>query len=139
MNIKFLPQQYPFQLIDEVITYKPNEYLLALKNITSSEWTFDQRDATLSHYPETLMIESAAQLGVLFFKMNQDAVRAGGQDKKIFLGKVKAEFFDQVFPGDQIKLELLSSRMLASGGIFNVNILKDKQKIAEVELFCSIR
>ena len=84
MNItNLIPQKYPFQLIDGVIEFKPNEYLIAFKNITSGEWVYENRNLATHHYPETLMIESAAQLGVLFHKMNQEG-KEGNQPKNFF-------------------------------------------------------
>lgn len=61
-----LPQAYPFLLIDHVESYRPGESLVAIKNITANEWPFSQSPKRLEHYPETLLIEAAAQAALVF-------------------------------------------------------------------------
>ncbi len=65
---KILPQAYPFLLIDHVDHYTPGESLVAIKNITANEWPFSQERPQLNHYPETLLIEAAAQAALVFME-----------------------------------------------------------------------
>lgn len=62
-----LPHAYPFLLIDRVEQYQPGESLLAIKNITADEWPFTQCPERFQHYPETLLIEAAAQAAFIFY------------------------------------------------------------------------
>ena len=66
---KILPQRFPFILIDKIIDFKMGKSLTAIKNITGNEWIFD--DGALagrgSIFPETLLIEAAAQAALVLY------------------------------------------------------------------------
>ena len=66
---QYLPQRYPFLLVDRVLELEPNKYIKAYKNITVNEEFF------LGHFPNkpimpgVLVLEAMAQVsGVLGFK-----------------------------------------------------------------------
>jgi len=63
---KILPQAYPFLLIDRVENIQPGQSLTATKNITANEWPFTEGRERVQHYPETLLIEAAAQAALVF-------------------------------------------------------------------------
>ncbi len=63
-----LPQSYPFLLLDRVESFQPGESLVAIKNITANEWPFTNGLECSQHYPETLLIEAAAQAALVFIQ-----------------------------------------------------------------------
>ena len=65
---KILPQSYPFLMIDRVVDFKKGESLTAIKNITGNEWFFDDQSCKTGVFPETLLIEAAAQAAILFYR-----------------------------------------------------------------------
>ncbi len=90
-----LPQSYPFLMIDRVVDFQKGESLTAVKNITGNEWMFgspvepfganpERRPSTAfgpsrrvegwcrpsNIFPETLLIEAAAQAAILFMPPN---------------------------------------------------------------------
>ena len=66
---EILPQAYPFVMIDRIIDFKKGESLTAIKNITGNEWVYDAEHESNPVFPETLLIEAAAQAAlVLIFK-----------------------------------------------------------------------
>jgi 3-hydroxyacyl-[acyl-carrier-protein] dehydratase len=64
---KILPHAYPFVLLDRVERYIPGQSLVAIKNITANEWPFLESPERLEHYPETLLIEAAAQAALVLY------------------------------------------------------------------------
>lgn len=82
---QILPQSYPFLMLDRVVDFKKGESLTAVKNITGNEWVFcspltpfganpepSRRDegqpCQTGVFPETLLIEAAAQAAILFYR-----------------------------------------------------------------------
>ena len=131
-----LPQSYPFLMIDAIEEIKLGESLVAVKNITANEWPFDGRGREVMVFPETLLIEAAAQAAlVLHYKSHG---KDGVDTPRFYIGKVKAEFWDDVLVGEKIKLRVLNIRMLGQGGYAQTTIHTDK-KIAEIDFVFGVR
>ena len=134
---RILPQAYPFVMIDRVIEFKKGGSLTTVKNITANEWMFANPQWQSNVFPETLLLEAAAQGAVAFYRLDK-----GGNEKSVpgvFLGKIKAEFFHPVHIGDQITLKTLLGKMLATGGYMDVDISSGAEKVAQVQIFYSLR
>ncbi len=132
---KILPQKYPFQLLDRVIEFKPNESLTVLKNITANEWIFESSSYPVDVFPETLIIEAAAQAVLVFYRLNQGA---NEPDPTIALGKVKVEFFERVNLGDQLQLTVSNFKAMGKSGFANVKAQTTKP-VADIDIFASIQ
>ena len=132
-----LPQQYPFLMIDKIIEFKKDESLTALKNITGNEWNFEGRSYPSDIFPETLIIEAAAQAAIAFYQLNQSH-QAAATTSPFVLGKIKSEFFESVKIGDQLLLQTKAYRMLATSGFVDVDVHRQDTKIAEVKSFYSL-
>jgi 3-hydroxyacyl-[acyl-carrier-protein] dehydratase len=131
---KILPHAYPFLLLDRVEQYCPGKSLVAIKNITANEWPFSQSTYKLEHYPETLLIEAAAQAALVLYRVNQQHVSV----KPAFIGKVKADFFSQIIVGDQLLINVKSLRIVGNGGFSDVEVLVNKERKADMTAFYSI-
>ncbi len=101
---EYLPQRYPFLLVDRVLELEPNKYIKAYKNVTTNEEFF------LGHFPNkpimpgVLIIEAMAQAsGVLGFKSQEKKPRDGYL--YYFVGANDVRFKKPVVPGDQLILE----------------------------------
>ena len=72
---QIIPQAYPFLMLDRVVEYTAGQSLTAIKNITADEWFFqesqDDQNNT-NHFPETLLIEAAAQAALVFLSLNEN-------------------------------------------------------------------
>lgn len=100
---KLIPHRYPFLLIDRVLEYKINEYLVAIKNVTNNEELFNGHFPNKSVYPGVFIVEGMAQsMAVLFFLRNTE--EAG--KVVLFTGIDKCKFRKKVIPGDQITFEV---------------------------------
>jgi len=88
--------------------------------------------------PGVLVIEALAQLaGVLTLLCGEPP---NGFAERIFLDRIDAARFKrQVFPGDQLMLEVETIRVAADGGTFNTRARVDGQLAAEAELIIAVR
>ena len=101
---EYLPQRYPFLLVDRVLELKLGESIVALKNVTGNENHFNGHFPELPIMPGVLIIEAMAQAaGILGFK-TLDKKPAEGSIY-MFAGVDKARFKRQVVPGDQLILK----------------------------------
>ncbi|PHS24809.1 MAG: 3-hydroxyacyl-[acyl-carrier-protein] dehydratase FabZ [Methylophaga sp.] len=108
---RFLPHRYPMLLIDKVIDYTPNEYLVGIKNVSFNEPHFTGHFPARVIMPGVLILEALAQAtGLLAFKSAEDL---HSDNSLYYLASIdNARFKRQVEPGDQLKLEvkLVSSK-----------------------------
>ena len=132
---RILPQSYPFLMIDRVVDFKKGESLTAIKNITGNEWVFEGQPCQTGVFPETLLIEAAAQAAILFYRLN----KAGQNSKsKIFLGRAKAEFLKPVHVGDQLRLKTATYKMLATSGYMDIQASVSEVDVANFEIMYSV-
>ncbi len=103
--LKHLPHRYPFLLIDKVLEFEAEKYLLAVKNVSINEPHF------MGHFPQrpvmpgVLILEALAQAaGVLAFASTGDDPQSGAL--YFFAGIDNARFKRVVEPGDQLQLHV---------------------------------
>lgn len=94
-----LPHRYPFQLIDKIVEYEPNNYCVGIKNVTANEPFF------VGHFPQepvmpgVLQVEAMAQCsGILVLNSVDDPERYSTYFMKID----NVKFRQKVVPGDTI-------------------------------------
>lgn len=124
---KIIPQRFPFLMIDRVIEASP-EKVVAIKNVSVNEHFFAGHFPDQKVMPGVLMIEAMAQAGIVLYKQKFQ------NDNLLYLVSVKSRFFDPVFPGDQLRIEVTPMKMLSKMGIFNAAIKVGEKKIAEAEI-----
>lgn len=130
--IDILPQKYPFLLIDDIVAYEEGRSLTAVKNITGTEWIYDnERNGMEGKFPETLIMESAAQTALAFYHANEGLTKG----KKFLLGKIDAEFFQEVKVGDWLKFRTEGFKKMGKSGFITVKCTRDTAEIASVQVF----
>ncbi len=94
-----LPHRYPFQLVDKIVEYEPNNYCVGIKNVTANEPFF------VGHFPQepvmpgVLQIEAMAQCsGILVLNSVDDPERYSTYFMKID----NVKFRQKIVPGDTI-------------------------------------
>jgi len=132
---KILPQRFPFLMIDRVIELRENEKLVAIKNVSIGEQFFEGHFTAEKVMPGVLIIEAMAQSGIVFFHYSKKPPLGS----IFYLGKVEARFFNPVFPGDQLRLEITPVKFLSKLGVFNAVALVRDTKVAEAKIAFSLK
>lgn len=133
---KIIPHRFPFLLIDRVIDLQPNEKLIAIKNVSINEQFF------VGHFPEekimpgVLLVEAMAQAGCVYFYYSQNL-----QGKKItyYLGKVEAKFMAPVVPGDQLRIEVTTTKLMPKAGFLKTKAFVQEKLVAEADIGFGIK
>ncbi len=133
---KIIPHRFPFLLIDKVVSFEPNKKLVAIKNVSVNEHFFVGHFPKEKVMPGVLIIEAMAQAGCVYFYYSKDM-----QDKNLvyYLAKVTAKFFSPVVPGDQLKLEVETIKMMKKVGFLKTRALVNDKLVAEAEIGFSIK
>lgn len=108
MNVEqikeYLPQRYPFLLVDRVLEIELGKRILAYKNVTVNEEFFQGHFPEKPIMPGVLIIEALAQAaGVLGFKSQEKKPKDGYL--YYFVGADEVRLKRPVVPGDQLMLE----------------------------------
>lgn len=107
----YLPQRYPFLLIDRVLEHTPGGELIAIKNVTINEPFFQGHFPDRPVMPGVLIIEAMAQAaGVLTFRTT--GIGPTENSTFYFAGIDKARFRAPVVPGDQLVLKAIFERRI---------------------------
>lgn len=101
---EYLPQRYPFLMVDRVVEMELGKSILAYKNVTVNEQFFEGHFPGRPIMPGVLIIEALAQAaGVLGFKSQEKKPKDGYL--YYFVGADEVRLKRPVVPGDQLKLE----------------------------------
>jgi len=112
MNIQeimeYLPHRFPFLLIDRVLEFESEKYLLALKNVSINEPFFAGHFPNKAVMPGVLIVEALAQAaGILAYQSS--SFNRG--ESLFYLGSIEnARFRKVVLPGDQLHLRVDTER-----------------------------
>ena len=135
---QYLPQRYPFLLVDRVIEIELGKYIKAYKNVTTNEPFFMGHFPGKQVMPGVLILEAMAQAsGILGFKTMEKKPEEGSI--YYFVGADSLRFKRPAVPGDQIILE---SRVITEKkGIwkFNCNANVEGETVAEATILCADR
>ena len=101
---EYLPQRYPFLMVDRVVELELGKRIKAYKNVTVNEEFFQGHFPEKPIMPGVLIIEAMAQAaGVLGFKTHEKKPKDGYL--YYFVGADKVRLKRPVVPGDQLILE----------------------------------
>ncbi|MDD9889705.1 MAG: 3-hydroxyacyl-ACP dehydratase FabZ [Gammaproteobacteria bacterium] len=100
----YLPQRYPFLLVDRIVEMDPGKSIVGYKNITINEPFFVGHFPGQPIMPGVLIIEALAQVaGVLGFKSQEKKPKDGYL--YYFVGADEVRLRRPVIPGDQLMLK----------------------------------
>jgi len=134
--LSLLPHRYPFLLVDQVIDFKPNEYLIALKNVSFNEPYFTGHFPVRPVMPGVLIVEAMAQAtGLLAMQSRPDEV---GERALYYLAGIdKARFRRTVEPGDQLVLDVRLQKVRIGVWLFKGVARVDGEIAATADIMCT--
>jgi 3-hydroxyacyl-[acyl-carrier-protein] dehydratase len=133
-----LPHRYPFLLIDKVLDYQPEDYLIALKNVSYNEPYFNGHFPVRPVMPGVLIVEAMAQAtGLLAMESRPDEVSE--RSLYYFVGIDKARFKRPVEPGDQLILTVNLRTVRRGIWVFSGQAEVDEKLVASAEIMCTAR
>lgn len=133
---KIIPHRYPFLLIDKVLEVRPNERLLAIKNVSINEEFFVGHFPHEKVMPGVLIIEALAQAGCIYYYYSKELQ---GKNLTFYLAKTTAKFKSPVVPGDQLLMEIKTIKLLKNVGFLSAVATVNGNAVAEAEIGFSIR
>lgn len=131
-----IPHRFPFLMIDKVVSLVPNEKLVAVKNVSINEHYF------VGHFPEekvmpgVLIIEAMAQAGCVYFYYSKNLQ---GKDLIYYLAKTTAKFHKPVVPGDQLRIEVETVKLMSKAGFLKTTAYVKDEVVAEAEIGFGIK
>ena len=133
---KIIPHRFPFLMIDRVLECKPNEKLVAVKNVSINEHYFRVHFPERQVMPGVLIIEAMAQAGCVYFYYSKNLQ---GKALIYYLAKIEARFHHPVVPGDQLMIEVSSVKLLPKAGFIKCKALVGEKLMAEAEIGFGIK
>lgn len=133
---KIIPHRFPFLMIDRVIECVPNEKLVAIKNVSVNEAQFQGHFPDEKVMPGVLMVEALAQAGCIYFYYSKNM-----EGKKLiyYLAKVAAKFHKVVVPGDQLRIEIKTIKLMARLGFLDCRAFVGDDLAVEAEIGFGIK
>lgn len=135
---EYLPQRYPFLMVDRVVELELGKRIKAYKNVTTNEEFFQGHFPAKPIMPGVLIIEALAQAaGVLGFKTHEKKPEDGYL--YYFVGADKVRLKRPVVPGDQLFLE--AEIITVKRGIykFDCRASVDGKVVCEAIIMCAER
>ena len=133
---KIIPHRYPFLLIDKVVDLQPNKKLIAIKNVSINEQFFVGHFPDEKVMPGVLIIEAMAQAGCIYFYYSKNMQ---GKDLIYYLAKVSVKFDKPVAPGDQLKIEVTTIKLMSKVGFLKIKTFVKDDLVAEAEIGFGIK
>jgi len=133
--MRHLPHRYPFLLVDRVLDWAPNDYLIALKNVTYNENYFQGHFPVRPVMPGVLITEALAQAtGILAFA----SLGHKPNDNTLYMlvGLDDVTFRRMVEPGDQLTLHVKQKRLVRNLGIFECEAFVGDELAAKATIKC---
>ena len=133
---KIIPHRYPFLMIDRIVECVPNEKLTAIKNVSTNEYLFTGHFPGEQVMPGVLIIEAMAQAGCVYFYYSKNLQ---GKDLVYYLAKTEARFHHPVVPGDQLRIDISSVKLLPKAGFIKAEARVGDKLVAEAEIGFGIK
>ena len=133
---KIIPHRFPFLMIDKVVELEPNVKLIALKNVSINEHYFVGHFPDEKVMPGVLIIEAMAQAGCIYFYYSKNMQ---GKDLIYYLAKVTSKFVAPVLPGDQLRIEVTTIKLMAKAGFLKTQAFVKDKLVAEAEIGFGIK
>jgi 3-hydroxyacyl-[acyl-carrier-protein] dehydratase len=135
--LKLLPHRYPFLLVDRVLTFKKDDTITAIKNVTVNEPFFQGHFPEHPVMPGVMIIEAMAQASAILLLRSLDEVPK--DSIFYFVGIDKARFKRPVGPGDQLTLKATHTRTLRGIRQLDCSAHVGDDLCSSAELMCTYK
>jgi 3-hydroxyacyl-[acyl-carrier-protein] dehydratase len=132
-----LPHREPFLFIDEIIEIEGTKKVVAIKKIKSEESFFKGHFPHKPVMPGVLTIEAMAQTALVLYALCKPEIADTHPD--YYLGKVKAEFFSPVFPGETLILEAHKVKIISQAGVVDTRARVGNRIVARANMAFGIK
>ena len=129
--LKILPHRHPFLFIDGVVSFEKEKSIVGQKNFSFNEHFFVGHFPDEKVMPGVLIIEAMAQAGCVYFYYSKGLQ---GKDLIYYLAKVTSKFHQTVVPGDQLKIEVTTIKMMKLVGFLKTKVFVKDKLVAEAEI-----
>ena len=142
MNVEeikeYLPQRYPFLLVDRIVDMELGKWVLGYKNVSVNEPFFVGHFPSEPIMPGVLIIEALGQVaGVLGFKSQGKKPKDGYQ--YLFVGVNNARFRRPVVPGDRLMLKAELEAFRRGIYKFKCSAMVDDELVTSMDIMCAER
>ncbi len=132
---EILPHRYPFLLVDRILSVEEGKKAVGIKNVSVNEPFFQGHFPGFPVMPGVLIIEAMAQVAaVTALKLPEFAGKIA-----LFAGIDKARFRRQVFPGDQLRIEVEVLKLRGTVGKSYAAAYVGEEMAAEAEMMFVIQ
>lgn len=132
-----IPHREPFLFIDEIVWVSGTQNLVAIKTLKADEAYFKGHFPGNPLMPGVLIVEAMAQASIILFALDKPEI--ADSHPNYYLGKVKAEFLNPVFPGARLNIEVQKVKFLNHAAITDTVVKVDSSVAARASLVFSIQ
>lgn len=136
--LNLLPHRYPFLLVDRVLSYKPMEELVAIKNVTINEPFFMGHFPGNPIMPGVLLVEALAQACGILSHLSLKP-KEGNKMFYLFAGIDNVRFKQVVTPGDQLRFEVEMTGRKSNIWKMHVQALVDGKLACSGDLMSAVK
>ena len=86
--------------------------------------------------PGVIIVAAMAQAGCIYFYYSKNYE---GKELIYYLAKVSARFFIPVLPGDQLRIEVTTIKLMSKAGFLNTKAFVNDNLVAEAEIGFGIK
>ncbi len=134
---QIIPQRFPFLMLDRILEVRPGVCAVGLKNLTGNEWFYQGHFPKRAVTPGAMINEAIAQTGIVFFHYSRED--DAEHDVTYLLGAIRMRFLKPVWPGDQLRLEIVPIRMMRHSAMLAARAFVEDQVVAKGELLLSAK
>ncbi|UCD70703.1 MAG: 3-hydroxyacyl-ACP dehydratase FabZ [Syntrophobacterales bacterium] len=134
--MEILPHGYPFLLVDRIVELEKGKRIVGIKNVTINEPFFQGHFPGQPIMPGVLIVEAMAQTAGLL--ASQSIPRASRKNAIYFMAIDKVRFRRPIYPGDQIRMEMVISKQRKSVWGFAGKAYVDGQLAVEAEMMAML-
>ena len=134
---EFLPQRFPFLMVDRIAEFHARKRIVGIKNITGNEVFFQGHFPGEAIMPGALILEAMAQIALIYFNLTHSDSESN--ISPVLFAGIKARFIKPVVPGDVLKIEMAPIKIISTGGIMEGVAMVENKIVAKAQLSFSAK